>query len=841
MRILSLKARGFIGFKKGLGLDEIDVDFKNLSGLVALAGPNGHGKSTMLENLSPFRTLASRGGALRHHTFLRDSYKELEFEMMGDIYRTLIKIDADSDRSEGFIWKNGEPQIDGKVSNYNNYLVKLLGTANLFYNSVFCAQNSQRLSDMTTGDLKSLFTEFLRLDRLALYERNSKQCISVIESMKGIAERRAESLKERLEKLTDTVSMIENLNKDRDDALAEIESLKQSIINTEVNIHVLTQAIVKNGELEKEAKGIDEALLVIRNSLSQHVTHGEDKSRYFTREIDNLGNQILECNQILLEREAIEKAGEVVKNKEREIDSWVKEIQDWTDEKKVVTDQYVKLSSTINELKIRLSTTNNAPHISNIEKKIVDIERKIDADKSEINRLEVLKPHTLSTQAIIQLKNEIKTCQSQMGLLDRRDPNCQSQTCAFILSGIEAQKRIPALETELKRLTTEAQEKVAAIDAELEVFSAQITKLSEERIKNTEIIKIKREELLKAVSDIENSLAQPQMELDEVIDRGKVLSKDIQGGEIAIKILREEKANSEKLAAKLPQLEVKSALHAELVRQLSSINKDRERWNSEHARQKKSFIQSITKYETQLKEVQDKKVMNAEIEMQAAKQRLISLQHTMNSLETKIAEINAEISKNKAKVEEKADAEKELAAVEAEAASYSKDISDWTYIRNACGKNGLQALEIDGVAPLIANYANDLLMQSFGPNFTVKLVTQDQLTGKETLDIIVIRGDGSEVLLENLSGGEKVWILKALRLAMTLVSKQKSGRNFQSFFSDEEDGALDGEKALNFVGLYRSLMATGNFDICYYISHNPDVVAMADHQILFSASDVKVV
>lgn len=62
MKILNAKLRGFIGVKKGMGLDEIEVDLSSLSGLVALAGPNGHGKTTLLENLSPYRGLASRKG-----------------------------------------------------------------------------------------------------------------------------------------------------------------------------------------------------------------------------------------------------------------------------------------------------------------------------------------------------------------------------------------------------------------------------------------------------------------------------------------------------------------------------------------------------------------------------------------------------------------------------------------------------------------------------------------------------------------------------------------------------------------------------------------------------------
>ncbi|MCK4821721.1 hypothetical protein KA005_38500, partial [bacterium] len=175
MKILKLRLKGFIGVKEGLGLDEIELDFSGLSGLIAMAGSNGMGKTTILDNMHPYRQLASRSRSLKHHTFLRDSSKEFDFEFHGDQYRTLIKIDAESERSEGFIWKNGESLVDGKVTKYDKAIVKLFGSSTLFFNSVFCAQNSKKLDKMTTGDLKKLFSEFLQLDKLVEYENTSKQ------------------------------------------------------------------------------------------------------------------------------------------------------------------------------------------------------------------------------------------------------------------------------------------------------------------------------------------------------------------------------------------------------------------------------------------------------------------------------------------------------------------------------------------------------------------------------------------------------------------------------------------------------------------------------------------
>ena len=75
MKLLSAKIRGSIGLKKGLGVDEVTLDLSKLSGLIALDGENGRGKSTLLESLSPYPVMPSRKGALQHQFFLKEKLR----------------------------------------------------------------------------------------------------------------------------------------------------------------------------------------------------------------------------------------------------------------------------------------------------------------------------------------------------------------------------------------------------------------------------------------------------------------------------------------------------------------------------------------------------------------------------------------------------------------------------------------------------------------------------------------------------------------------------------------------------------------------------------------------
>ena len=63
MRPRSLTLKGFRGIRDGLGLNTLTLELDRLADgaqLVAIAGANGRGKTTIIENLTPYLTLPSR-------------------------------------------------------------------------------------------------------------------------------------------------------------------------------------------------------------------------------------------------------------------------------------------------------------------------------------------------------------------------------------------------------------------------------------------------------------------------------------------------------------------------------------------------------------------------------------------------------------------------------------------------------------------------------------------------------------------------------------------------------------------------------------------------------------
>lgn len=56
MRVHSLMLKGFRGIRDGMGRNTLELDFDRLApdaALVAIAGANGRGKTTVMDNLHP--------------------------------------------------------------------------------------------------------------------------------------------------------------------------------------------------------------------------------------------------------------------------------------------------------------------------------------------------------------------------------------------------------------------------------------------------------------------------------------------------------------------------------------------------------------------------------------------------------------------------------------------------------------------------------------------------------------------------------------------------------------------------------------------------------------------
>jgi exonuclease SbcC len=200
-----------------------------------------------------------------------------------------------------------------------------------------------------------------------------------------------------------------------------------------------------------------------------------------------------------------------------------------------------------------------------------------------------------------------------------------------------------------------------------------------------------------------------------------------------------------------------------------------------------------------------KKLEDARKEYGEAQKAVASLGAQLQSMDTRIAELTA--------------MEKDLAERKAALEKMEGEAAQWRRLEGACGPDGIQTLELDAMAPGISETANTLLRAAYGPRFSIEVRTTRN-AGKggrahqvEDFAIMVLDADCPEIPeteLSNMSGGEGVWIARAIADAFAIIRERNHGVRFLSVIQDEGDSALDDDPRTNARQRYFDMLEGGH-------------------------------
>ena len=785
MIIETLKLRGAIGVKDGMGLDEIELDLRDVSGLIALSGENGRGKTTVLENMQPYRVLPSRPGALHNQFFLRDSFRDVSFIVDGYHLRSQILMDAQTGRGEAYLFKNHstKSEVNGKFSEYDKATTEIFGSQKLFFSSIFCSQKSDKFAEMKPAEFKAMLNEFLGLHRYIGWEKTAGKAASIISG-------RIAELDGRIEKIQ---AVIDSISADPETLENERNRIKQMQRRTEADRVLLKQneqdlkdltARKADDELtrkeigavtERIASSIDKDIAGYQESCEQEVVGLREKAVA-------LSSQIKETEALIADRPAIESA-------KTEMAAATAKCDDNQRLLKQLTEDLDKFRAAVREKEKEASDYNQ----SALERKTL-LREKINGLNTEITNLDnsskgknliVAELEDNSKNGVGAIDAEIRFAETQMATLKERDPACQSTICSFIVAALEAEKKWPGLQAKKEALESEIESKKKAIQLDIDDLGVKIVQ------KRDELKSIEKEfdeldqEAVKTVESLNS-------EIDNLNGQVESIEKDIKG--LKLKIESEEKHIDEltALADRFPEIQIAIAKLDSLKKEKESIVADgtaiKNRWDKLIL----AKLDEKSKSQTKIKELTDSLDEMLSEKIKLMEQKVGALKNRIAETEKEIPRVSAGIAEIEKKLAEKQTFDDQVKSIQATRHSLTIQISEWQHMAWACGKDGLRALEIDAVAPTISAYANDLMLAS-GLNESISILTQDE-NGKEILQIMVTRGDSEPVEIDLQSGGQSVWLQKGARLAMTRVFKEKSGRIIKTCMADEEDGALDAKR-----------------------------------------------
>jgi DNA repair exonuclease SbcCD ATPase subunit/DNA repair exonuclease SbcCD nuclease subunit len=274
-----VKIRGAKGLKS-YG-DEVELDFSKFgTGLIALEGINGAGKTTFLENCHPWARVLYRKESLQYQYYLKDSYRELHFDLDGKKYisKILITPPEGSQRSKISCYLYADGQLVNKedtIKGYEQVLERLLCSPEIYFKLIFQVQGADKIGAMTATPLKNFFNKLFGLDLYPILQKickdNKAEAEKELAGVIAIADEIRAVIENDKLKLIDKNSIIA----DRDKAEQEKAILEGNIAENEHLLAELQDKLNKIAEIDKDINRITAEIEEIGNTTDNIRTQKE--------------------------------------------------------------------------------------------------------------------------------------------------------------------------------------------------------------------------------------------------------------------------------------------------------------------------------------------------------------------------------------------------------------------------------------------------------------------------------------------------------------------------------------------------------------------------------------
>lgn len=800
MKILSLKLRGAIGIRKGLGQEEVSLNFKDFSpGLVAISGRNGTGKTTIIENLHPYRCMVSRDGSLTTQFYLKDSFRVLEFEYNGKRYESKILIDALTGASEAYLFEEGKALNDGKLTTYDTAIENLLGSRDLFFNSVFSGQKSKGIAQLKPAEIKTLFFELLNLNHYEIYCEKAKA---------RLREKQLElsSIEGEIKMLMETVSEVTEADLIR--GKETLQYLEEAIITSG---NALSKARKQKDELQT-ALAKTEALLVSNSAIHDEI---ETKRERITEIKEGLQKDLAQM-KISMEEE-LGKCGD---------DDWCKPDLKAIEEKIKRAEKLLMNLDTIKrsiaekqELEASLKSIRE-----DIDRQIHFLRNTEEHKQKLLDRLplglinDVERKIFEASHQEAKLKRDLEKAESEFALIN--EVPCDEITgsnCQFLKNAHLMREAIPAIKNELKSLFStleidrETLKNLKDRKQEVETEIAQFEEASE-------VIKNEEKKLRTEANRIETELVRlEQHPWESLLQEALKAENDIKLHEMEIEALAKEEEATRKQMASIRE-------------RYAAIEDEKRRSAAEMADQ---ILTDINKLEEDYNPNIVETLANIRYEIESVDSQIERHTEEIELLNARVRDHQAKLTKIELELEAVRQNQVRINAKQTEKILIESEVKDFAFLAKAFDKTGIPVLKLENSGVEISSRANELLSlfeNKFRIVFETTSWTKDKKKLKETFLINVLEDDGV-CNLSDKSGGQQVWLETAIQLAISLVVRQQ-GRRIETSFLDEKDGALDIDNAYSYVQMLEKAHTMSGVHNTFIITHRPELLDMIPQKVM---------
>lgn len=826
MKLDRLTIKGVLRFA-----DEVSVSFRDLpSGLVAVSGRNGDGKTTIME--APigclYQAFPSREKKLYDYATRSDAFIETAFELEGrGLFKARLNLDNLHRKAEATLTRidpDGRAVIlnDGKLSTYERAIDELLPSYSSLLASVFAAQT--KAGSFTELDRKGRRELFAALLGLKHYEEMADRC------RRAIAR-----IDEELDLVTATCAALAPLA--GDDLAAALDQRAQQL-----QVDGLTVEERRN-TLRRSIADAERTLSELQEAVQLHL---DVKGKLEAAIADRLAKVAARAALDATLRTATEAALDAQRRAQATRDAAILRLDGETKDSQPLARETAKIAgardAVVKDAQARIANNQSvlakADDIEAAAAKIDELERLLlsNAGHRESVLIEVSNMDAeerrlqKAVDAVIVQEGQLRQARDAAALLTRTPFGDQCAPCDFVAAAVAAKQQIPGLEqavagkVALETALADVTARLTSRRKDLDAYRIEEASYRQQRAVTQETAK-----LLEPLREAERKIAEHQR---RVVDAERTYAEAIAAAR-AREQERQDRLASERRQRQAECDEETRAINTRLALEEQRIVSERKAL-TEH-------IDQTLIAEHLLAEAVDamKGAAARAAEVQAA---LDPARQEWDRSTATLATVQAQVADLEARRAEFLEKRAALDEATARGAYLRQERLDWEVLLKAVAPDGLPTLEIDAAGPAVTAFANDLLQVCYGGRFTLELVTQlpkaskgkDGSTHKEVFEVLIYdqQRAGEARDLADLSGGERVIIEEVLRSAIALLVNTRNVLPIRTCWRDETTGALDAENAAKYMAMLRRVQQVGGFHQILFVTHSEDCKALADGQIL---------
>ena len=800
MKPLSLTLKGFCGIRDGLRRETLTLDLVALVGdaqLVAIAGANGRGKTTIMDNMHPYLTMPSHDSmagqerfSYYDHVYLPENEKDLVWEHDGIRYRSQIIIRMSGKRkTEAYLFvgdkEKWKPYVcadgiksDGKIDTYERGVEAICGSQNTFFTSAFSAQGKRQLTSYKNAEIKPLLTDLLGLAEIRQYGlqaseivRSLKKGLLTVRQEQAELERRAQHAADEQSRLADADSRLQLANIDRQTAYSALDKARLS----QATLAVEREQAERIEQRRKMLQAERQSMTPERDEAIRALAAREQRERTRLARIDE---QIASRNAQV--KTDLTRLGER-RDRLSEICSIGPSVRRATNRLPLARQVLLRRTQMVDQKRAALEQFRELlAEAKTLEGALASLER--EAGQAVLRASELAQRFTLI--------NEVPCAGTDL-----------QGRCKLLGNATEAKALMPSADLHVSRLAQQREQ----LSAELSMTRASIREydgaadrmiVAVNRETNARCILERLTELAARASEVERA----ELLLHETDERLVSLSKA--GSDVGTE---EENAERREIDTTIQSIsEERVALNLRIDDELRRIDHamaelpepfDQQRW-----REAMATVESASRHVTNAEDAYALTIRDLEL-MKIVSREVVDLQWQTARYTAFIHKIEAELGA-------------------------------WILFAKCFGNDGIIALSIDDAGPALSGLTNDLLLACYGSRFTVSIRTLIETAGgeqREGFDIAVYdaqSGENKSVL--RTSGGERVWINESLIRAIALHVAQNASQRYATLFSDEIDGSLDPAHKRMLMAMKREILRLGGYQQEFFVSQTPELTAMAD-------------